>query len=250
VLFRDADNVVYLFFKVGPEIPTWQTYWMRSEDSGKTWSEAVELVAGDAGGRGPVRSKPITMSDGAWIAGASTELGDWLPFSDRSTDKGQTWERSANFAFDKAALPGKGAIQPTVWESAPGKVHALLRTTGGKLWRVDSEDGGRTWSDMYPTELPNNNSGADVLYLPEQERLLLIYNPVSGNWAARTPLDLAESRDNGKTWRTIVHLEDDADLRSEFSYPAIVRTAEGVAMTYTYQRERVRCWQVPMTALD
>lgn len=250
VLFRDQDGAVYLFFKVGPEIPFWQTYWMQSKDAGKTWSEAVELVAGDKGGRGPVRSKPVVLSDGAWLAGASTEQGEWLPFADRSEDHGQSWTRSENFAIDKTQMKGKGAIQPTVWESAPGKVHALLRTTGGNIWRVDSEDGGKTWEPAHKTELPNNNSGIEVLYLPEQQRLLLLYNPVGANWGPRTPLDLAESRDNGQTWRTLVHLEHDADLRSEFSYPAMVKTAEGIAITYTYQRERVRCWQVPLAALD
>ena len=247
VLMTDKDGVVHLFFKIGKEIPYWQTYWMHTTD-GKTWSTPAELVAGDKGGRGPVKNKSIILSDGTWLAPASTELGKWDSFADRSTDGGKTWTRSEDFAFDHETFGGKGIIQPTFWESKPGQVHALMRSTNGKIWRTDSSDGGKTWAPIYDTGLPNNNSGIDALGL-EDGRVLLVYNPVGGNWSDRTPLDLAVSEDNGKTWKTIAHLEADADLESEFSYPAIIRTKDGVAITYTYQRERVRCWEIPLSAL-
>jgi predicted neuraminidase len=247
VLFTDADGMLNLFFKIGPEISFWQTYWMQSKD-GKTWTDPKELVAGDEGGRGPVKNKAIILRDGTWLAPASTEHEGWNCFADRSTDDGKTWKRSKDWGIDHDKMEGKGAIQPTLWESAPGKVHALVRTTAGRVWRADSENGGKTWTDLYVTNLPNNNSGLDALLL-EDGRLLLVYNPVGKNWGDRTPLDLAVSTDNGKTWETIAHLEADADPESEFSYPAIIRSEDGVVITYTYQRERVRCWQVPLSAL-
>ncbi|MDZ4860654.1 MAG: exo-alpha-sialidase, partial [Candidatus Hydrogenedentes bacterium] len=73
VLFRAANSAVYLFFKVGREIPLWETCWMETKDDGHTWSKPVELVKHDQGGRGPVKNKPIVLSDGTWVAGASTE---------------------------------------------------------------------------------------------------------------------------------------------------------------------------------
>jgi predicted neuraminidase len=248
VLFRDAENTIYLFFKVGLDVPQWQTYWMKSTDHGKTWNAPVELVPGDIGGRGPVKNKPIILSDGAWLAPASVEPMRWMAFSDRSTDHGLTWTRSEDWAIDPKIIKGKGAIQPTLWESAPGKVHALMRTTGGVTGRADSEDGGVTWSAVYPTALPNNNSGLDALRL-DDGRVLLVYNPVKMNWGPRTPLDLAVSGDNGQTWKTIAHLENDPTLKEEFSYPAIVRTKAGIAVSYTWKRQRVRCWQIPLEAL-
>ena len=247
-LFKDETGRIHLFFKIGKEIPYWQTYWMHSDD-GVTWTEPVELVPGDKGGRGPVRSKPIILSDGSWLAPTSTELRTWEAFVDRSEDRGKTWVRVPNFDKKTNDLKGKGCIQPTLWESSPGNVHALMRTTVGKIWRTDSADGGKTWTPLIETDLPNNNSGIDVLKL-EDGRLLLVYNPVGRNWGPRTPLDLAVSNDNGKTWRTIAHLERDPDPESEFSYPSIVRSEKGIVITYTYQRERVRCWQIPMSALD
>ena len=248
VLFRDAEDQIHLFFKVGPEIPHWQTYWMTSDDHGATWSEPKELVKDDKGGRGPVRCKPIILSDGSWLAGASTEYKGWKPFADRSTDQGATWTRSENFEVDRQVLRGLGAIQPTLWESKPGHVHTLMRSQNGLVWRTDSKDYGQTWDTVSATELPNNNSGIDTVLL-DDGRLVLIYNPVGKNWGPRTPLDLAYSKDNGKTWQTIAHLENDPGKDVEFSYPAMVRTKDGIAVSYTWNRERIRTWQIPLDAL-
>ena len=246
VLFRDPSRGVYLFFKVGPEVPTWQTYWTKSTDNGLTWSEPLELVPGDVGGRGPVKDKPIILSDGAWLAPASTELGRWEPFADRSEDAGLTWTRSESFSIDREVIKGLGGIQPTFWESAPGHVHALMRTTGAVVGRAYSTDGGRTWSAVTPSGLPNNNSGIDALRL-EDGRVLLVYNPVGKNWGERTPLNLAVSNDNGSTWTDLASFET---AEGEYSYPAIVATTGGIAVCYTWKRERVRCWQIPLMALD
>ncbi|MBI5094291.1 MAG: exo-alpha-sialidase [Candidatus Hydrogenedentes bacterium] len=246
VLFRDPKRGLYLFFKVGPKIEFWQTYWMRSHDDGRTWTLPCELVPGDQGGRGPVRSKPIILSDGAWLAPASTEYKHWDPFADRSEDGGLTWTRSAIFEIERKADDGKGAIQPTLWESSPGNVHALLRTTWGRIARTDSADYGKTWTPVYTTELPNNNSGIDALRL-DDGRVLLVYNPVGANWGERTPLDLAVSTDNGESWRDVASLE--TEKHKGFSYPAIIRTAKGIAISYTWKRERIRVWQIPLNAL-
>ena len=251
VLFRDRETKdpdrkgVFLFFKVGPDTPAWQTYWMRSQNNGVTWSQPVELVPGDAGGRGPVKNKPIVLADAAWLAPASTEHKGWKPFADRSEDGGKSWRRSEDFVIDRKATRCNGAIQPTFWESAPGTVHALLRTASGCILRTDSHDSGKTWDPVYRTDLPNNNSGIDALRL-EDGRILLVYNPVGRNWGKRTPLTLAVSKDNGKRWKNLVHLET---APGEYSYPTVVRTTRGVAVSYTWKRERVRCWQIPLDAL-
>jgi len=261
VLFRDGEGIIHHFFKVGVDEIHWKTYWAQSRDNGANWSKSVELVQGDVGGRGPVKNKPILLSDGTWLAPASIEYKEgrrevWKAFADRSEDSGKTWQRSTDFVTP--VLPdgkqdkrfrGIGAIQPTFWESEPGHVHALLRTGSGKVWRTDSTDGGLTWGLYEVTDLPNNNSGLDALRLADG-RVVLVYNPVGENWGARTPLDIAVSSDNGQTWNTIAHLEDNPDPDSEYSYPAIVETKGGVAVCYTWKRERIRCWQIPLSALE
>lgn len=241
VLFFAPDGVLHLWFKTGPEISHWRTFTQTSTDGGANWSAARELVSGDdSGGRGPVKNKPICLSDGAWLAGASSEQGSWEAFVDRSEDDGRTWTRSKN--FDRTALGEKhGCIQPTLWESEPGVVHALVRSSCGFLPRTDSFDGGRTWCPLYDSGLPNNNSGVDVAKLPDGT-LALACNPVSADWGARSPLRISLSSDNGKTWPDFLDLE--VEPGGEFSYPALVAAGEsGLAVSYTWKRTRIGLWR-------
>jgi predicted neuraminidase len=90
--------------------------------------------------------------------------------------------------------------------------------------------------------LPNNNSGISVLRVADG-RLVLACNPVAGDWAARTPLSLLASSDNGCTW---VPLLDLASGEGEFSYPTLVNTAVGIAATWTDRRTGIAFWQGPV----
>lgn len=238
VLFKDPSGAITLFFKVGKEIDFWETWYKVSNDNGATWSEAKELVSGDKGGRGPVRNKPIVLSDGTWVAPASNELeGVWNAFVDRSVDSGKTWVESEFLKVDRDSIAEEGVIQPALWESEPGKVHMLLRSSAGVICRSDSEDYGKTWCPVYKTNLPNPNSGIDVTKL-EDNTLILIFNPDNQNWGSRNPISLAASRDNGKTWDPIIELER-GDVEDEFSYPSVISFGDTVAVTYTWKRERI-----------
>lgn len=237
VLFRAPGGRIHLFFKVGDTISAWETWTMTSDDQGATWSEPRALVPGDRGGRGPVKNKPIVLADKSWLAGASLESGGrWDAFVDRSVDGGRTWTASDPVPLNHAAFPGSGVIQPTLWESRPGRVHMLLRSTAGYICRSDSDDSGLTWSPAAPTHLPHNNSGIDLARLADG-RLVLAYNPVT---SGRTPLSLAVSGDNGETWRRFADLEAG---EGEYSYPAILPTRTGVAVAYTWKRQRIAFWQ-------
>lgn len=241
VLFQAEDGEVLLFFKVGKEIDYWETWLKTSTDGGESWSEAEELVPGDKGGRGPVRNKPIILSNGDWLAGASDEKNKvWNAFVDISTDQGKTWEASEFLQLDRDKIVEEGVIQPTLWESEPGKVHMLLRSSAGMICRSDSEDYGRTWSPIYETELPNPNSGIDVTKL-DDGTLALAYNRDDENWGARAPLSIALSFDNGQSWPRMLDIEEGGE-DDEFSYPAIISFGDTVAVTYTWQREKIAFW--------
>lgn len=240
VLFKTPQGDIHLYFKVGMEIPSWQTYQTISKDKGQTWSRPTELAPGDKGGRGPVRNKILVLTDGAWLAGASHEEGQWDVFFDRSTDKGKTWTATPYLELNREIITGKGVIQPTLWESSPGNVHALLRSSAGVVCRTDSKDGGKTWSPVYKTSLPNPNSGIDVVKLKDGT-LILAYNPDDQNWGSRGKLALALSDDNGATWKKRVMIED-GKKGEEYSYPAIIATGDSVALTYTWNREKIAFW--------
>lgn len=245
VLFQAPSGKVFLYFKVGKTIPKWETWVITSADNGETWSDAYELVAGDQGGRGPVRNKPIILSNGTWLAGASHEEGQWDVFVDWSEDEGLTWQQSEYMEVDRSELTGEGIIQPTLWESAPGKVHMLIRSSAGAIYRSDSDDYGKTWTPAYRTSLPNPNSGIDLVKL-EDGTLALLYNPDGKNWGSRGTLLLAFSYDNGETWPQEVEIEKD-DEDSEFSYPAIIHWDNRIALTYTWQRNDIAFVEVNIT---
>lgn len=246
VLFVEKGRLL-LFYKVGNEIPRWQTMVKESPDSGKTWGEERELVPGDFGGRGPVKNKCIRLKDGAILAPASTEGNGWECFTDRSEDGGRTWQRSTNVPVNRNALASGGIIQPTLWQDDAGAVHMLMRSGEGAIFRSDSTDGGKSWGEAQKTALPNNNCGIDLARLADG-RLVLVYNPVSGNWAARSPIAFAVSQDDGRTWsdpQILDHVPCKTNVEwAEFSYPAIVADGNDVYITYTWKRETIAFWKL------
>ena len=257
VLYQEQEGErLLLFYKVGREIGKWHTEIRRSEDGGRSFGPAEELVKGNRGGRGPVRCKVITLSDGSMLAGMSEESGIWTAYADRSEDKGKTWNLSNPVTIDveyhgertakdsaievsEQSFFGRGLIQPTLWESKAGQVHMLLRSSEGYIYGADSTDYGMTWGKAYNTGLPNNNSGIDVVKC-QDGLLVLCMNPVGQNWGPRTPLVLTASADNGKTWSQQAVLEDGA---GEFSYPSIIADQGQIYVTYTYDRKSIAFWQ-------
>jgi predicted neuraminidase len=251
VLFKNSNNRIFLFYKQGGSTTTWKTMVRYSDDNGNSFSEAKELVAGDIGGRGPVKNKPITLMNGDILAPASIEspLWVWDCFVDISKDGGETWEASPfipikrtsnidDLENDRESCYGMGIIQPTLWESEPGSVHAFMRSTSAAIFRSDSFDGGKTWSSAYNTGLPNNNSGIDLVKLPDGG-LVLALNPVRAELpygGVRRPLVLWYSADNGESWDQVFTLENGP---GEYSYPSIIATEDEIMVTYTWHRERI-----------
>ena len=256
VLFRRPDGRIILYYKEGKTISQWKTLVKYSDDNGKTFSEAKELVNGDIGGRGPVKNKPIQLTNGNILAPASIEGDLWDCFIDISKDSGETWTASSliptrrigydmvDRVFDRRHCYGKGLIQPTIWESQPNHIHALMRSTSSTIFRSDSDDGGMTWCCAYNSGLPNNNSGIDLVKAPNGD-LVLAWNPVGNlpNYykGPRTPLILSWSGDNGKTWTPLITLED---TQGGFAYPAIIAAKNELLVTYTWNRERIVFWKI------
>ncbi|MFD2115777.1 exo-alpha-sialidase [Paenibacillus yanchengensis] len=259
VLFRKQSGEIVLHYKVGHPIATWSTRVIVSQDDGHTWSSPKELVVGDRGGRGPVKNKLVALHDGTWAAPASIENEQWTSFADLSYDEGETWVQSdmvpvwrgpiSETPAGASYLPGKGIIQPTIWESKPGHVHMLMRSTGSSIYRTDSTDGGRTWSMAYRTYLPNNNSGIDLVKL-ENGALVLAYNPVGMSKGPRMPMLLSISYDNGHHWEELIVLDGEYSVykkphgTGEYSYPAIIAENDYIYVTYTWKRQRVVCWSL------
>jgi predicted neuraminidase len=211
-----------------------------SGDGGRTWSKAQRL--GDKI-IGPVKNKPIHLKDGTIVSGSSTEgKGGWRVHVERSTDYGKSWH-----FIGPVNDPGKmGAIQPTLLPHSDGRIQMLSRTRSevGFISQSWSKDGGRTWSDMNATKLPNNNSGIDAVTLKDG-RHLLVYNHATRAQAGmghkgRGVLNVAVSKD-GKSWDAALVLDYLDEPEKQFSYPAVIQTADGlVHIVYTWHRTRIK----------
>jgi predicted neuraminidase len=136
------------------------------------------------------------------------------------------------------------AIQPTILAHSPEKLQILCRNGGGnRILTAHSDDAGKTWTKLEPTELPNPNSGIDAVTLADG-RHLLVYNHTT---RGRSPLNVAVSSD-GKAWQAALALETEP---GEYSYPAVIQTSDGlVHVTYTWKRTRVRHVVLDPTRLE
>lgn len=74
VLFQVPKGPLLLFYKVGPDVKDWWGMLTKSFDHGKTWSEPLRLPQHILG---PVKNKPVLLTDGTLICGSSTEDNGW-----------------------------------------------------------------------------------------------------------------------------------------------------------------------------
>jgi predicted neuraminidase len=119
------------------------------------------------------------------------------------------------------------------------KLFARSTANIGRVCVADSENAGETWTPARPINLPNPNSGIDVVRLADG-RLVMIYNHTQ---RGRTPLNLAVSRD-GEDW-TPFHVLESAP--GEYSYPAIIQGSDGdLHLTYTWNRKKIRYAVYPL----
>jgi predicted neuraminidase len=226
VLFN-TGNEILLFYKVGPSPSTWWGEMMTSSDKGKTWSSPRRLPEDIYG---PIKNKPVLLGNGELICPSSTENDGWRVHMEITSDFGRTWERTDNLNDKNTRV-----IQPTLLTWPDGKIQMLCRSTISHILTSLSADNGRTWSEMESSGLPNPNSGIDAVTLKDG-RQLLVYNNIA---KGRNMLNVAVS-DDGKIWKAAALLEND-QKESEFSYPAVIQTNDGmVHITYTWNRRQIK----------
>lgn len=158
VLFQPKSGPLMLFYKVGKGPQTWWGMLTTSTDDGHTWSTPHRLPEGIFG---PIKNKPVEVSDGTILCGSSDELGGWRLHMESTRDLGKTWSRTEPLN-DGLTL---GAIQPSLLPLEGNHWRAIGRTQQGHLFTTDSDDNGKTWGPVRLTSLPNPNSGTDAVRL-------------------------------------------------------------------------------------
>jgi predicted neuraminidase len=176
------------------------------------------------------RTHPLAFADGSVLVPFSNENFNVAAMA-LSPDGGQTWTISN-------AVPGVGVTQPSVVRLESGKLLAFFRSAGRsrRIQRSESTDGGMTWTEVTPTELPNPGSGVEAVML-QSGRLAMIYNDLEES--PRYRLAVSISPDEGKTWPWKRYLENTPGGR--FDYPSLVQAKDGVLhATYGYNLKTIK----------
>jgi predicted neuraminidase len=241
VVWEAPDGLVWLFYVVRYG-DTWSTSRVQvkvSTDLADTWSDASMLVL-DEGTL--VRNRPIVLAGGDYLLPLYHETGhdtestgpDSYSFFLKYVAKDKTWAQT------KPIRSAKGNIQPAVAQLSDRDLVAYCRRGGdyrpetiGYIVRSESHDGGWTWSEGVDSAFPNPNAAVDLLKL-RSGRLMLVYNHSMNR---RTPLTLALSADQDRTWPIRRNfMEGDND----FGYPIALQARDDkIHVVFTSDRRTV-----------
>lgn len=155
-----------------------------------------------------------------------------------SKDGGKTFEKGQPF-YVPLCKDGKRLWQwtePTIVQLSDESLAMLIRVNGsGHLWRSDSRDGGKTWSDPVMTDIPNPNNKPKLIGMRDG-RIVLLNTPNSElGLRKRYPLEIWISSDDLKTFsykRTV------ASMPGAYSYSDGVATADCKKILFAFEFNR------------
>lgn len=119
-----------------------------------------------------------------------------------SEDNGATYtDNKGPVMKTGGGYPGWSWSEPTLAELSDGRIVMLMRwDRSGRLWRSESSDGGRTWSEPEKTDIPNPSNKPKLINL-DDGRIALINTPNENcGFTNRNPLEIWISDDDMKTW--------------------------------------------------
>lgn len=208
-----SGRETFLFFSA---LRPLRIHYRRSDDSGRTWREPVDLGEPNH----TTRSNGIRLSTGELLVPLhlrGTKAGGVL----KSRDGGRNWTR-----YGAVATPAGEGGEPTIAQLKSGKVMMVLRTRDGELWRSVSTDKGETWSQPEKTGLTGTSSASHLL-CTRDGTVVLTHNPSRA--VVRFPLTMRTSRDEGTTWSEPLILADRPTQTPGWSitYPTVAELADG-----------------------
>ncbi len=237
---RHPDGRLWLFY-VSVSVGGWAGSAINlslSPDEGRSWSTPRRLITSPFMNLSTlVRARPQFFSDGSAALPVYHEMaakfGELLYLD------------SKGHVVDKRRMaPGRVSLQPELIPRGGLQAVAFLRNAGAKprwLWRTQSEDGGRSWAPLEPSQLPNPDAGFGILRLAGGELLSAHNHSESG----RENLTLAVSRDEGLSWQLLTELEsparDEQGRAIHYEYPQLLQDRRGdIHLIYTWGRKLIK----------
>ncbi|MBY0379256.1 MAG: exo-alpha-sialidase [Burkholderiales bacterium] len=232
VVYRGLNNVLHLFV-VSVGVGGWSGSSINhliSYDNGARWGLARKLILSPVFNISTlIRTAGITLSDGGFYLPVYFEAGSTYSELLYFTQDGNLVKQlRLNYA--------NHLIQPSMVAISEESAFIYFRNhtvNNSTLLMQNTVNGGKTWSEVKPTNLSNQDSSIATANLGDG-RVLMVHNQGNG----RGKLILSVS-DNGVQWRTLYILESGRN-NSEFSYPSIQVHGNIVDVLYTWQRKAIK----------
>jgi predicted neuraminidase len=177
-----------------------------------------------------VRAAPVPLNDGGWWLPMYFELGIKYP---------------TLMAFNADGSPRSlgriGArldtLQPSLVISGQ-HAHALMRDASDqkRVQHAVTRDGGATWEDLPPLDLPNYSTSVAALRLSSGS-ILLLHNHVDPTTSDRSHLRLSISHD-ARSWKHVLDVARGSP-GEEFSYPTLRQIGDELHVTFTSRRTAI-----------
>ena len=238
-LLRLQDGRIALFYLRKNSLEDCIPLMRTSTDEAKTWSEPVACITDQLGYYVLNNNRVIQLKNGRLMFAVARHKTPsdsvWRSsgklFSYYSDDNGQTWQAGAE-------VPNPDGLvtqEPGLIELKNGRIMMFVRASGGVQQLSYSKDKGQTWTPLEPSTIASPLSPASIARIPKTGDLLLVWNNNSvrdKSWHGgnRTPLTIAVSKDEGKTWQHVKNIETDPD--GWFCYTAIHFDKKHVVLGY------------------
>lgn len=232
------DNGNIALFYVRKNSPFNCIPYMRiSTDEARSWGPPIPCITNKAGYFVLNNNRVIQLKDGRLLMPVSLHAVPGGKWSDRgkifcyySDDNGRNWSSSEEVPNPNGVI----TQEPGVVQLKNGNIFMFIRTNMGYQYSSYSKDDGKTWSPIKPTSIVSPLSPASIKTIPSSNDLLLVWNDTnkrnSNPYQNRTPLNIAISKDEGKTWKHIKTLEDDP--KGNYCYTAIHFVGKYVLLAY------------------
>jgi len=219
--------------------------WLKvSHDEGKTFRDPV-LVTNEPGYHVMNNDRVRLLSTGRLVVpvASTSDVSKVNHFTSRcfiSDDQGLTWHLGQGaIDYDK-----RGAMEPEIVELTPlenGNVHLAmyLRTQLGHIAVGYSHDAGETWTTAVDANIRAPEAPATIRRVPSTGDLVLVWNDNftlgAGHGGKRTPLSIAISQDDGKTWKKVADIE--TSKQYTYAYTSLCFIRGRMVMSYYVRDE-------------
>jgi len=243
-LLRLQDGRIALFYLRKNSTQDCRPVMRISTDETKTWSEPIETIPdSDVGYYVMNNDRAVQIKGGRLILPLAQHFGSgwekWTGYGKAvcyfSDDAGKSWKRSEPVPAAEISAGKPAMIQePGVVELQDGRLMMFARTNGGSQYLSYSKDRGETWSEWVPSDILSPVSPATIERIPSTGDLLLVWNNhkdiAPSLKGKRTPLTVAISTDDGKSWKHIQNLFDNPN--GWYCYTAMLFVGDDVLLEH------------------